>query len=178
MYKLLRRSRYYLIALFFCVASFSAVIIIRPPKMQLYINIVLALGIAVFLLYLKIKQSVKAARLIIENQILHIEPAVIQQHTGEKIFLRPEDSVEVFVSCFGILLDTKIIKFNQQGIRLERVELDRDFIRLTYGTKQKVQSTKLLHRNISDAALAEISRRFLYETGITSTILHQEGASL
>lgn len=172
MNKLLRRTRYYLATLILCTATFTAGIILRPPSWEPYTIIVLAIGIAVLLLYVKVSQRLKAARLIVENQILHIQPAMIQDHIGEKRFPPLHDSVEVFVSCFGILLDSKIIKFNQEGIRLKTVELGRDFIWLTYGTKQKVRSTKLLHGEISDGELAEISRRFLYETGITPTILH------
>lgn len=172
MNKLLRRTRYYLATFILCAAAFTVVIILRPPNWEPYTTIVLAIGIAVFLLYVNVNQRLKAARLIVENQILHIQSAVIQEHIGEKRFPRPHDSVEVFVSCFGILLDSKIIKFNQEGIQLKTVELGRDFICLTYGTNQKECSTKLLQGKISDGELAEISRRFLYETGITPTILY------
>lgn len=126
----------------------------------------MATSITFLSLYIRIHQRLKVARLIVENQILHIQPAVIHEHIGEDITTLSNSSVEVFVSCFGILLDSKVIKFNQNDIRLKTVELDQDFICLTYGTKEKVSSTKLLHGKINESELDQISHSFLYETGL------------
>ncbi|HNU80982.1 MAG TPA: hypothetical protein PKG58_09560, partial [Bacillota bacterium] len=53
------------------------------------------------------------ARLIIENKIIHIEAAETESES------KMNKSIEIFVSCFGILLDSKIIKFNTEGISLK-----------------------------------------------------------
>lgn len=116
-------------------------------------------------------RRLKAARLIAENQILHIRPAVFQeQDQGKGTDFLSCESMEVFVSCFGILLDSKIIKFNQDGIRLKAVELERDAISLTFGTDKKTRSIKLLHEEIDAGELAEIAVKFRYETGIVPLI--------
>lgn len=112
-------------------------------------------------LFVKAMINIKAAQLIIENQILHIQPAVCMDR---------DESIEVYVSCFGILLQSKIIKFNQEGIRLKAVELGRYYITLTYGTVQEMQSTKLIYEEIRDGTLQKIVRRFRYETGVVPVI--------
>ncbi|MBU7006566.1 hypothetical protein [Phosphitispora fastidiosa] len=121
-------------------------------------------------------RKMKIARLIAENPILHIRTAVVSDIPGEAA--QPEDienedieNIEVFVSYFGILLDTKIIKFNQDGIRLKAVEIGDDFISFTYGTEKWMQNTRLLRAPIDPATMDEISERFRYETGITPTFV-------
>ncbi len=113
--------------------------------------------------------KLKIARLIAENQILHIRPAVISDSVGDASKPEGKENIEVFISYFGILLNTKIIKFNQDGIRLKAVEIGRDFISLTYGTEKRTQNTRLLRAPIDSAAMDEIRERFRYETGITPT---------
>lgn len=111
-------------------------------------------------------KRLKTARLIVENQILHIHTAVIRDGLKSE---NTED-IEVFVSYFGILLDSKIIKFNQDGVLLKAVEIGRDFISLTYGTDKRMQNTRLLRAAIGVEELEKIAERFRYETGITPVI--------
>ena len=115
--------------------------------------------------------KLKIARLIAENPILHINTAVISDLSGEAAQPENIENTEVIVSYFGILLGEKIIKFNQDGIRLKAVEIGNDFISFTYGTQKRTQNIRLLRPAIDPAELAEISERFRYETGITPTLL-------
>lgn len=116
-------------------------------------------------------KRLKAARLIIENQILHIQPAVIDAgDRGKEAVDSPSKTIEVFISCFGILLDSKIIKFNQEGVHLKNVEIGRDFICLTYGTDRRTQKTRLLHAQIDNRELNNIVEKFRYETGVVPII--------
>jgi hypothetical protein len=123
-------------------------------------------------LWMQEYKKLKTARLIVENQILHIRPAVISSRAGDGT--KPEDvkNIEVFVSYFGILLDSKIIKFNQDGIRLKAVEIGCDFISLTYGTNKRVQNTRLLRAAIDTGELEKIVEQFRYETGIEPVIIN------
>jgi hypothetical protein len=66
--------------------------------------------------------KLKIARLIAENPILHISTAVISDISTEAVQPESTENIEVVVSYFGILLDGKIIKFNQDGIRLRAME--------------------------------------------------------
>ena len=115
--------------------------------------------------------KLKVARLIAENPILHIHTAVIRDLSGETAQRSDIESAEVFISYFGILLDEKTIKFNQDGIRLRAVEIGNDFISFTYGTEKRTQYIRLLRPAIDPATMAEISERFRYETGIMPTLL-------
>lgn len=54
-----------------------------------------------------------AAQLIIENQIIHIQSAVIADKAFDEGEYENVGGIEVFVSNFGILLDSRVIKFNQ-----------------------------------------------------------------
>jgi hypothetical protein len=115
--------------------------------------------------------KLKIARLIVENPIMQIHTAIVSNISGEAA--QPEDieNTEVVVSYFGILLGSKIIKFNQDGIRLRAVEIEDDFISFTYGTEKRMQNTRLLRPMIDPAAMDEISEKFRYETGITPTLI-------
>jgi hypothetical protein len=102
---------------------------------------------------------------------MHIRTAIICDIFGEAAQLSEPESTEVIVSYFGILLDQKIIKFNQDGIRLRAVEIGGDFISFTYGTKKQTQNIRLLRPVIDPAEMEEISERFRFETGIIPALL-------
>ena len=116
-------------------------------------------------------RKLKIARLIAENPILHINTAVISDLSGEAVQPENIENIEVIVSYFGILLGEKIIKFNQDGIRLRTVEIGTDFISFTCGTEKRTQIIRILRPAIDPAMLEQISERFRYETGITPTLL-------
>ena len=133
-------------------------------------GVVIASGVAAAF-WLRGVGKLKIARLIAENPILHINTAVISDLSGEAAQPEKNENTEVIVSYFGILLGEKIIKFNQDGIRLRTVEIGADFISFTYGTEKRTQNIWLLRPAINSAMLEQISERFRYETGITPTRL-------
>lgn len=171
MNKLIRRAGFYLAATVLGACAFTAILILQVLDWKIPAAVVLTATLVMAFLFGKAMKDIVTARLVIENQILQIQPAVFQEQTGEETSLLPGESIKVFVSCFGILLDAKIIKFNQQGIRLKAVELGSGFISLTYGTDQKTACVKLLHTETSDDVLAEITRKLRYETGIIATLV-------
>ena len=119
-------------------------------------------------------RKLSAARLIVENQTLHIQSAVFQmQRNVERSDYHWKESVEVFVSCFGILLDSMIIKFNQEGIRLKAVEIGRSCISLDYGTDTVTRRVSLFHAGTDSVKLEEMIERFRYETGITPVLIER-----
>ena len=110
--------------------------------------------------------KLKTARLIVENHILHIRPAVIINTACDIKASGVSNGIDIFISYFGILLDSRIIKFNQDGIQLMSVEMGRDYISLIYGTEKWAQNMRLLRTIVDPAELDEIVERFRYETGI------------
>ncbi len=133
-------------------------------------SIIIASGIAAGF-WIRERGKLKVARLIAENPILHIRTALISDIYSEAAQPEEPESTEVFISYFGILLDEKIIKFNQDGIRLRAVEIGRDFISFTYGMEKRTRNIRLLRPAIDPAAMEEICERFRYETGITPALL-------
>lgn len=115
--------------------------------------------------------KLKIARLIAENSILHISTAVISDISSEAAHRSSIENTEMIVSYFGILIGEKIIKFNQDGIRLRALEIGEDFISFTYGTQKRTRNIRLLRPVIDPAAMEEIFERLRYETGITPTLL-------
>ncbi len=121
--------------------------------------------------WIRERGKLKIACLIAENPILHIHTAVISDISDEGAQRTDTENTEVFISYFGILMDEKTIKFNQDGIRLRAVEIGNDFISFTYGTEKRTQYIRILRPVLDPAAVAQISERFRYETGITPTVL-------
>ncbi len=151
--------------------SFAAIIIIKPPGWKPGATASLAVTLSIVFLYVKLIKSIITARLIIENQIIHIRPVVFhEQGKKSRANFLPVEPIEVFVSCFGILLDSKIIKFNQDGIKLKAVEIGRDFISLAYGTRERTQTTRLLRAAMDNGELDKITERFRYETGVVPSV--------
>ena len=111
------------------------------------------------------------AELIKENNILWIQSARIDDINPDtpKHFYRV-GGIEIFISCFGILLDSKVIKYNLDGISLLNVEIGRNSINLTYGTRERNRVIKILHAGIDDNDLPGIIERFRCETGIVPVI--------
>ena len=133
-------------------------------------SLIIASGISAGF-WIRERRKLKIARLIAENPILHIRTAVIRDLSGETAQRSEPENTEIFISYFGVLLDEKTIKFNQDGIRLRAVEIGNDFISFTYGTEKRTRYIRLLRPAIDPAAMEKICERFRYETGITPTLL-------
>ncbi len=173
MKKIMRYSRCLLSASIFCVIAFVTALILKPPNWKLYVILFLASGAITISLFIKMTQMLLAARLIVENRILHIQPAVLSERDSMKENeVQSCESIEMFVSCFGILLGSKVIKFNQEGIRLKAVEIGLNYLSLDYGRDTDIRSIRLINPRPDSSALAGIIEKFRYETGITPTITH------
>ena len=166
-------ARSFLAASIFCAVAFAAALILRPPHWKPYAGMTLSAGLIAAFLFFIMNQRLTAARLIVENQILHIQPAVLRKRDSMKENeAESYETVEMFVSCFGILLGSKVIKFNQEDIRLKAVEIGRDYLSLDYGRDTDISNIRLIHSRPDSAVLADIIEKFRYETGITPTITH------
>lgn len=121
---------------------------------------------ALFLIFAEIERSrLKEAGLIVENEILHVRPAEFINAYG-----MGEDGLDVYVSCFGILAGSRIIRFNLKDKRLKSVEIGRDMIRVSYGTNEATRKACILHGSLDAADLARVAERFRFETGVEPTI--------
>ncbi|MEL7647844.1 MAG: hypothetical protein AAGU76_07105 [Sedimentibacter sp.] len=119
---------------------------------------------AILLLFLLVKQfrDYEDAKLIVDNTIIRIPFALMNDDNGENL--------EIHISCFGILLDSKVIKYNMKNISLKDIEIDNEYICINYSVKKKDRQVCILHGNISNLEQQVILKRFRYETGITPVI--------
>lgn len=161
----------FLAASIFCVAAFVAVIFLKPSNWKTYAILILTAGLMAVLFFFIVSKKLKDAQLIVENQILHIQPAVFQELDNKKDSgIQPFETVEMFVSGFGILLGSRIIKFNQEGVRLKAVEIGQDYLSIDYGRGAEVRNIRLLHARPDSTVLATIIEKFRFETGIVPVV--------
>ena len=128
-------------------------------------------GLFFFCFLLRVRRNACDAQLIVDSRILSIPAAVFKDEAGEK-------TMEVIVSCFGVLFGPKIVRFNRDGVWLRSVVLGRNFISLTFGKEGKTSSMKLLCQEISEEERREIVEKFIYETGVvpvSDTVLDSIG---
>jgi membrane protein implicated in regulation of membrane protease activity len=76
--KLVRQAGYFLAAGVIGAAAFIATIFLQPPNWKLTAAVALVITVVTIFLFGKVKKDISTARRIIENQILHIQPAVFQ----------------------------------------------------------------------------------------------------
>lgn len=138
-------------------------------KIQIFLAIIFTMSVISAGLWIHEFKKLKTARLIMENPILRLCIAIISNISDR---VAKSEDTDIVISYFGILIDTKIIKFNQNGIRLKDVEIGRDFISLSYGTDKKMQKIWLARPLINLVKLNEIVEKFRHETGIDPRILY------
>lgn len=146
----------------------------RSFDVQILVITILIIAAGVILIYLLLKdiKNLKIARLIRENFILKVKTAVISEIAEKEISHKPIhiDDTEIFVSYFGILFNGKIVKFNQEGVRLTAMDIGNDFISFTYGNDKQMQNLRIVRPDIEPEAMDEMINKFRFETGITPSM--------
>lgn len=165
------RKRFYLCAvacilgtaasILYCISMYGSGQIKLMPLLLLLSAAILAAALVV-----REAKRLSAARLIVENQFLHIKSADVLMKTAGK----SGQNIEAFVSCFGLLLDSKIIKFNQDGILLKAVEIGSGYLSLDYGTDTSIHSIRLIYAGDVNDKRESLIEKFRYETGVIPTI--------
>ena len=143
----------------------------RSFEVQILLMTILIIAAAVTLIYLLLKdiKNLKIARLIKENFILKVKTAVISEISEKDISHKPThiDDTEIFVSYFGILFNGRIVKFNQEGVRLTAMDIGNDFISFTYSNDKQIQNLRIIRPDIEPETIDEMINKFRFETGIT-----------
>lgn len=147
---------------------------LRAPNIPIRLLLAASIPVSVWLSFFWIREHrrLQTAQLIVENQILRIPTAVISSGHGGAVKPENAEIVEVFVSYFGILLGSKVIKFNQDNIFLKAVEIGLDFISLSYGTDKWMRNIRLLRTVTSSEELENIIKQFRDETGIVPVVIN------
>ena len=155
------------------VIPLAALLIFHPPNFGLAALLLFAGGTAALLLLIETRKRLSAARAIIDSAVIHILPAEIFAETDEekKEAARLRGNFGIYVSSFGILLGAKVIRFNQNGIWLRKVEIGPDYISFTYGEKDgELQNIRLLYSKPGEDELAGIIENFRKDTGVVPVI--------
>lgn len=136
-------------------APCDASITLLPLPLFLTAGILLGLGVWKTML-------LRAARLITENGLFQISPVTLAGADGSPV---SDPETEIVVSCFGVLLNSRVVWFNRRENRLWRVEFARDSLRLVYGAQENQKQMTLLHKPISADTARRLAERFRVETG-------------
>jgi len=104
----------------------------------------------------------RAARLITENELFQISPVMLAGADGNPV---SDSETKIVVSCFGVLFNSRVVRFNRKENRLWCVEIGRDFLKLVYGTQENQKQMTLLHKPISPDTANRLAERFRVETG-------------
>jgi len=108
-------------------------------------------------------KKLQIARLIVDNQILNICVAASSSECS--------GNIEAYISYFGILLGSRIIRYNQNKVFLKAIEIGEDFISFSYGTDKWSQKIRLIRPATSNEEIECIVKQFRDETGVVPVIV-------
>lgn len=141
------------VLLVFCIPYRSLITLL--PLLFLAACIFIGLGVWKTIL-------LKAARLITENGLFQISPVML---TGADRSPASDPETEIVVSCFGVLINSRVVRFNRRENRLWRVEIGRDSLKLFYGAQNDQKQMTLIHEPIDTDTARRLAERFRIETG-------------
>lgn len=165
--KAIRKQRN-LYALFFALSTFPAAFLGVIGKTEAAIAIG-AVGVVFLILLIKKSLLLHDATLIWDNRILVVSSVLISAK-GSKVQNRAEETV---VSTFGILIGTKIYRWGLDGVhgvRLSSVEIDGQWMTLSFGDTTRSMRIELLHGVTGQNEIMAVKQKFWSETGVPASI--------
>ena len=162
-----------LMCAFCCLLLFSILLLIQSSihqmKSLLFMAVCLNALLLTILLFILIRQYrlFRSAKLILENQLLHIPAAMIENQR--------EGGIDFYFSGFGMLLGDMVIPFDVRERKLSRLTFDEEAIIITYGTECKKRSVRILKTSMTENQVEDFRKKLYYETGIVASI-HNEPA--
>jgi len=155
------------------MAAGIIMLILQPPYWVAYDPVILAIGFVALLHFIPAIKEYSVAQVIVENTIIRIQLADMHGQTewdieeAEKL----QETFVIYISTFGILLGSKIISWGGNSEkRLKAVEIGRDYISIDHGTKENNQNVRLLYARPGEDELAEIIKKFQYETNVIPSV--------
>jgi hypothetical protein len=149
-----------------CGLFFAFELFLQDSGARALFVIFLAAGTAAAIWGLRAYHTLKIARLIVENSILHICP--LPGRCGDAFGGEP--GADVYISYFGMLFGAKPIRFCPGGVRLKTVTFRSGYVCLTFGTDKKTKEAKFFCEPADGEALEKIARKFYFETGVVPVI--------
>ena len=151
-----------------------ALLILQPPVFALFTLLLFAAGTTTLILLITTLKNISAAQAITDSAMIHLPTAVMYGHAnegnGDTEKLR--EDLGVYVSSFGILMDAKVVRFNQGGIWLREVEIGQDYIFFSYGANDEApEKIRLFYSRPGEDELAAIIENFRKDTGVVPVIM-------
>lgn len=154
--------------LYFYSAICCLTLLINLLKTKQIIPIILLIFLGLLIKELKLYTM---AKLILDNVILFIQSARVEENTIDSGYNGVQvDGLGIYISCFGILMESKIIKYNIDEIILKSVEIDRKYLYISYGNDKKISQIRIIYGDMSKTERQNFIERFSFETGITPVI--------
>ena len=165
-------ARIFLTAAIICAAALAAALVLRFSLWEYCVVFTLMGTTLMAALFFASLSNLATAKTIVDSAVICIQPAVICGRTDEVKEKELRESFGIYVSCFGILLGTKVIRFNQNGIWLKSVGIGQDYISFGYGERgEELQAIRLLYSRPDEETIAGIVENFRKETGVVPTII-------
>ena len=155
-----------------CAAVLAAALLIRFAYCEYCVVFALMGVTAAAVLLFATRRKLMTAKAIADSAVICIHPAVVSGQAGEESDEEElRENFGIYVSCFGILLGTKIIPFNQNGVWLKNVMIGHDYISFGYGASgEELHSLRLLYSKPGEKELAGIIENFRKETGVVPVV--------
>ena len=175
-------ARVFLAAAVIFIAALALAIALRFSGWEYCTVFALMAGSVAATVFISFRAKLATARSIIDSAVICIQPALVsglkEEAAGEtRVERELHENFGIYVSCFGILLGAKIVKFNRDGVWLKSVEIGQDFISFGYGERgEEPHSIRLLYSRPDEKELAAIVENFRKETGVVPTVCGAEQA--
>ena len=154
--------------LYFYSAMCCLTLLISLLRIKHIVPIILLIFLGLLIKELKLYRM---AKLILDNVILFIQSARVEENTIDSGYSGlPVDELGIYISCFGILMDSKIIKFNIDDISLKSIIMDQKYLYILYGNDKKISQIRIIYGAMSITERQNFIERFIFETGITPVI--------
>lgn len=171
-----RRTELFLIGSIVCIIFVALAYAFRMEEVLINAFIIadiVFIGILLFMITLSYRK-IMLAKLIIENRIVHLKQTQGVLSNEDETDPHDYSDKEVFISCFGLMMDNKIIKFNLDGILLKSVELNEQCMTITFGTTKKNKKIRIEHAPMTVQDMIRISEKIRYETGVIPVLVDEK----
>ncbi len=132
-----------------------------PPARYIITAVIITdLILSTFLLIMSCRQylMLRRARLILENQLLHIPAAKASDDVK---------GIDIYLSCFGMLLGDKVIPFDAGKEKLRSMYIDENSTTITYGGEKNKKTVEFSKYMLTDNELKDFTKKLKFETGVT-----------
>lgn len=140
--------------------------------MQNMIAAIICGGLTAVLLILLYRQNrlLNVAMVICDSRILTVPSSTVTSENKPN----QKQAEETIMSTFGLLLGNKVYQWGCEGVygvRLRKVQIDKEHICLSFGDYGKMLGIELLHGLTDRQSVTEIAQKIWHETRVQAEIV-------